>query len=272
MGSVQSDPIYLIDMPISVAAICRYPIKGLSPEPLERVALTSGESLPQDRRFAIARASTRFDPEQPKWLPKTDFFMLMRDEKLAQLRTRFYEQSGLLTIERDGQMLLRARITDNTERDLINAFFAGFLHDSPGGPPRVVEAPGHTFSDAKQKPNSTTYKYISLVNRASIGELEKVVRVSVDPIRFRANLYLKGAPAWAELGWVGSEMMVGGARLRIVSPITRCAATAVNPATAERDLDIPSILQREFRHNHMGVYAEVVVGGEVARDDLMVPL
>ena len=91
-------------MPISVAAICRYPIKGLSPEPLERVALTSGESLPQDRRFAIARASTRFDPEQPKWLPKTDFFMLMRDEKLAQLRTRFYEQSGLLTIERDGQM------------------------------------------------------------------------------------------------------------------------------------------------------------------------
>ncbi len=259
-------------MTVSVAAIYRYPVKGLSPEPLERVALAPGENLPQDRRFAIARAATQIDPLKPEWLPKTNFFMLMRDEKLAQLRTRFDERSGLLTIERDGRRLIRARITDVAGRVLIDAFFAEFLKDSPGGPPRVVEAPGHTFSDAKQKPNSTTYKYISLVNLASIRELEKVVQVPVDPIRFRANLYLKGAPAWGELDWVGSEIMVGSARLRVVSPITRCAATAVNPATAERDLNIPGILQQEFRHNHMGVYAEVVVGGEVARDDLLVPI
>lgn len=259
-------------MTISVSTIYRYPIKGLSPEPLERVTLAFGECLPHDRRFAIARAATRFDPAQPEWLPKTDFFMLMRDEKLAQLRTRFNEQNGLLTIERNGQMLLRARMTDVADRILINAFFAEFLKDSPGGPPKVVEAPGHTFSDAKQKPNSTTYKYISLVNLASIGELERVVQVAVDPIRFRANLYLKGLPAWEELGWVGSEIMAGKARLRVVSPITRCAATAVNPATAERDLSIPSILQREFGHNHMGVYAEVVGGGELNRDDPIAPL
>jgi hypothetical protein len=38
----------------------------------------------------------------------------------------------------------------------------------------------------------------------------------------------------------------------------------VNPATAERDLNIPAILQREFGHNCMGVYAEVIDGGEIA--------
>lgn len=254
-------------MPIRVAAIYRYPVKGLSPEPLERVTLTPGECVPHDRRFAIAKASTRFDPERPEWRPKTDFFMLMRDAALAQLRTRFDEPSGFFAIERDGETLLRARITDDAGRAQINAFFAEFLKDAPGNPPRIVEARGHTFSDAQQKPNSTTYQYVSLVNLASVAELEKAVRIPVDPIRFRANFYLSGLSAWNERDWVGSEIRAGNARLRVVSPITRCAATSVNPATAERDLNIPAILQKEFGHNCMGVYAEVVAGGEVAKND-----
>lgn len=257
-------------MSISIANIFRYPVKGLSPEPLERVTLTGGECLLHDRRFALARAGTVIDPQRPEWLHKSHFFMLMRDEKLAQLRTRFDEQSGLFTIERDGKILLRAKITDVAERERINAYFADFLADSPDGPPRIVEAPGHAFSDAKRRPDSTTYKYVSFINLASIGELEKVVRAAVDPIRFRANVYFRGAPAWAELGWGGSEIMAGSARLRVVSPITRCAATTVNPDTAERDLDIPVILQKEFGHTYMGVYAEVVKGGEIARSDPLV--
>ena len=91
-------------MPISVAALYRYPVKGLSPERLDRITLAPGEGLPQDRRFALARPETRFDPERPEWLPKTNFVMLMRDAKLARLRTRFDEQSGELTIERDLNM------------------------------------------------------------------------------------------------------------------------------------------------------------------------
>src|SRR2546430_7253865 len=88
-------------MPQTIAAIYRYPVKGLSPEPLGSVALTPGKCLPQDRRFAIALPSTRFDPERPEWLSKTHFVMLMRDEQLAELTTRFDAEADLLTIERD---------------------------------------------------------------------------------------------------------------------------------------------------------------------------
>jgi uncharacterized protein YcbX len=259
-------------MEIRVSAIYRYPVKGLSPEPVERAVLDPGENLPQDRRFALARASTVFDPAHPEWLPKTSFFMLMRDEKLARLRTRFDERSGDLAIACNGQALLRARITDATGRGLVNAFFAEFLKDASGGPPRLVEAPGHTFSDAKRKPAATTDKYISLVSLSSIGELEKAAQVSVDPLRFRANLYIAGAPAWAELDWIGSVITAGTARLRVIAATTRCAATAVNPATARRDLDIPAILQRDFGHNCMGVYAEVVGRGEIVKGDLIAPI
>jgi uncharacterized protein len=51
--------------------------------------------------------------------------------------------------------------------------------------------------------------------------------------------------------------------LRVISPITRCAATQVNPVTAERDLDIVAALG----HTNMGVYAEVVAGGKIAAHD-----
>ncbi len=132
---------------------------------------------------------------------------------------------------------------------------------------RIVEASGHAFADARKKPDATADKYVSLINLASVAALERRVAAPVDPLRFRANVYFDGAPAWSELGWIGREIARGGTRLRVVSAITRCAATEVNPATAERDLDIIGALQSGFGHNLMGVYAEVIEGGDIAIGD-----
>jgi len=251
----------------AVTAIYRYPVKGLSAEKIDRVTLLPGECLPHDRRFAIALGSTTFDPEHPEWLPKTHFVMLMRDEKLARLQTRFDVESGVLSIAEGGQVLLRATMSDPQGRGLVAEFLTNFLGDAVDGPLRVVSASGHAFADARRRPNATTDKYVSLINRASIEALEAAIGVPVDPIRFRANTYFGGASAWCEQHWVDSEINLGAARLRVISPITRCAATQVNPVTAERDLDIVAALGRAFGHTNMGVYAEVVAGGEVAVGD-----
>ena len=90
---------------------------------------------------------------------------------------------------------------------------------------------------------------------------------AIDPLRFRANVYFDGEAAWCEHDWIGAEIALGAARLRVVSPITRCAATQVNPATAARDLDVPKALDRNFGHINMGIYAEVISAGEVALGD-----
>jgi uncharacterized protein YcbX len=256
-------------MAATVAAIYRYPVKGLSAERMDRVALIPGECLPHDRRFAIALGSTPFDPQRPEWLSKINFIMLMRDEKLAQLRTRFDAESGALTITENGRELLRERMTETEGCRLVAEFFADFLGPGVNGPLRVVEAAGHAFADARRKPNATTDKYVSLINRASIAALETAMGVPVDPMRFRANVYFDGASAWSEHDWIGSEITLGAARLRVISPITRCAATQVNPVTAKRDLDIVAALGRAFGDINMGVYAEVVAGGKVALGDAL---
>jgi uncharacterized protein len=238
-------------MDAAVNAIYRYPVKGLSAEAL-------------DRGFAIALGTTQFDSARPEWLSKTHFIMLMRDEALARLHTHFAPESSVLTIERDGEVLLEARLSEPDGQRRIAAFFDEFMGAKVAGPLRIVEAPGHAFADSRPKPNASTDKYISLINRNSIRDLEAKIGAEVDPIRFRANVYFDGPPAWAEHEWLEREITVGGARLRVIATITRCAATEVNPVTAERDLDIVGGLRRHFGHNLMGIYAEVLDAGDIA--------
>jgi MOSC domain-containing protein len=259
-------------MAITVTAIYRYPVKGLSAEPLRRVALSAGRCLPYDRRFAIALASTAFDPQHPEWLSKRHFVMLMRDEKLARLKTSFDPASGELRIEEGGRVAVQGRLDEPEGGRRICDFLGDFLGPSVERPLRVVAAPGHAFADSRKKPGATADQYVSLINRASIAALAAAVGAPVDPIRFRANIYFDGVPAWDELGWLDRVILLGTARLRVIAAITRCAATEVNPATAVRDLDIPGALQRHFGHNLMGVYAEVVEGGDIATGDRLTPV
>ena len=72
-----------------IKAIYRYPVKGLSPESLPSVALASGGTLPVDRAYAIENGPSGFDPAAPAYFPKIRFLMLMRNERLARLKTRF---------------------------------------------------------------------------------------------------------------------------------------------------------------------------------------
>lgn len=259
-------------MPRSITSIYRYPVKGLSAEALDSIQLTTGEQLPNDRRFALARATTVFDPEKPEWQPKTNFFMLRKEEKLAQLHTRFDEMSGRFTIERQEEFLLSACIIEPQGRASIESFFAEFLSDQPGGPPHIVEASGHTFTDSKPDPITGKYKYLSLINLESIRDFERAISAPVDPIRFRGNIYFDGADAWDEFQWIDAELSIGDARLKVIRPIVRCPATEVNPVTAQRDLAVPHLLKEHFSHVFMGVYAEVVQSGLIKVNDLVLPV
>lgn len=256
-------------MPATIARIQRFPVKGLSPEPLDRVAVKPGAMLPFDRAFALALGSTPFDPEHPQWMPKTNFLMLMRDEKLAALETRFDDATLTLTVSRGGRQVARGRLDDAMGRAVIEQFFAAYMGEAARGQPKLVAAPGHNFSDVNAK-------VLSIINLASVKDLERVTGQPVDPLRFRGNLHVEGLPAWAEFGWIGREFRIGppGAtqvRLGVMKRIQRCAATAVNPTTAQRDINVVQSLVRGFGHPDMGIYAHVLTEGAIATGDPLTP-
>jgi len=247
-------------MTVTIARICRYPVKGLSADTLDSTSLEPGKPIPEDRRFALAQAGTRFDPMNPVWLPKTKFLVLMRDEKLAKLETRYDAKTGALEVLRDGKRVARGIITTPIGRAVIEDFFAAFMRGEILGKPKLVSAPGHMFSDVRDQ-------VLSIVNMASVHDLERIVGADVHPLRFRANLYLEGLAPWEEFDWLDKEIAIGDTRLIVTKRIQRCAATDVNPKTAERDLNIPKALMRGYGHADLGIYARVVTGGPIATGD-----
>jgi len=247
-------------MPLEITQLCRYPVKGLNAESLTSVAVSAGEGLPDDRRFALAHGASGFDISAPAWMPKHNFLMLAKNERLARLRARYDGATGMLAIERDGKQVVRADIGAPTGRMLVEQFFAAYMAGETRGNPKLVEARGHMFSD-------TARKVVSIIGLGSIADIERVARAPVDPIRFRANLYFSGGRPWEEFDWIDRELKVGTTRLKVLKRIDRCAATTVNPATATRDMNIPRLLQDGFRHVDCGVYAEVLADGAMAVGD-----
>jgi uncharacterized protein len=246
--------------PARIAGIYRYPVKGLTPEPLGRAELKPGQTLLADRRYAIENGPSGFNSAAPKWLPKPHFLMLMRDEWLAGLRTKFDDASNVLSISHNGRIAIQGDLGTAEGRQAIESFFATAFAGQIKGPPKVLESPGHSFSDVARK-------VVSIINLASVRAIENMVGAPVHPLRFRANLYVEGWPAWHEFDLLDRTLSIGDVRLRIVKRIVRCAAVNVDPDTAERDLAIPPALQRRLGHADCGIYAEVVAGGTVSAGD-----
>jgi len=245
----------------TLAAIYRYPVKGLGPDRLDTAELLPGRTIVGDRLYAIENGPSGFDPAHPAYLPKNRFLMLMRNERLAELQTAFDEATHTLAIKAERREAVRGDLRTAEGRAAIERFFAAFCADELRGPPKVLNAPGHSFSDVARK-------VVSVINLASLAELETSLGVLVHPLRFRANLYVEGWSAWSELDLVGSEIAIGRAvRLKIVKRIQRCAATNVNPDTGIRDLAIPQALMQNLGHTDCGVYGEVVAGGTISPGD-----
>lgn len=245
---------------IRVASIYRYPVKGLSPERLSSADLRAGEVIEGDRLYAIENGPSGFDPEAPQWMPKIKFLCLMRNARLAALKARYDDETAVLTIERDGELLATGDLRKPDGRRAIENFFETYMISEKRGAFRVLKAPGHSFSDLAKK-------VVSIINLDTVEDFASALGQTVHPLRFRANLYLAGLSAWSEFDLMGKTLAIGKARLRIIKRTERCAATEVNPETALRDIDIPEKLWRRRGDVDFGVYAEVTAAGKITEGD-----
>jgi uncharacterized protein len=254
-------------MMATIASLYRYPVKGLSPEPLESATLTAGGHFPGDRMFAVENGPSGFDPRAAEHMPKIKFLMLMRNERLARLKTRHDDTNGVLSISQGGHIVAAGDVRKVAGRQALEAFFAAYFAEELRGAPKVLTAPpDFRFMDSRNG-------FLSIIDLASVAAIARSAgRQSIDPLRFRANVYVDGLGAWGEFDLVGKQVKLGGATLEIIKRIDRCAATDVDPSTGIRDLRMVALLEQYFGHNDCGVYARIVSGGDIKKGDPLVAL
>ncbi len=241
--------------------IYRYPVKGLSAEALEEIHVDAHDCLPWDRAFALAQGDAPFDPQNPAWLQKSHFMCLMKNHRIAALHSAFDPKTGVLVIS-GPEDSVAADVLTSEGRARIGAWLWAFLGEEARGVPIFHHVPGHSFCDQRQK-------MVSLINLASLADYEARQGEPRHLMRFRANIYFSGAPAWSEFDWIDGHIQVGGTRLRVMKRIIRCAATEVNPETAERDASPVHELRTLYDHTDLGILAEVIDGGRICVGDGM---
>jgi uncharacterized protein YcbX len=247
-------------MTAAIAALFRHPIKGFTPEKLRRAQLAAGEAFPGDRLYALEDGPCGFDAAHPAFIPKQRFAVLAKIAEVARAKTRFDDQAGVLHAEAEGRAPFAGRLDEPEGQAAFARWVAELLGDAAQGPLRLIDGAGHRFLDHPQG-------HVSIINLASVRDLEQRLGLSLDPLRFRANLYVEGWPAWAENDWPGRRFMLGEAEAEVFKPIVRCAATGVDPTSAIRDLDLPAELFRLYGHPNCGIYVHVTRGGLVREGD-----
>jgi len=247
-------------MTASIAALFRHPIKGFTPEKVKLAELVAGKPVPGDRLYAVEDGPSGFDPAAPAWISKQRFAVLAKIAEVARARTRFDEATATLHATADGAQPFAGQLDRPDGRAAFEAWLTRLLGEAASGPLRVVDAPGHRFLDHP-------LGHVSIINLASVRDLGQRLGRELDPLRFRANVYVDGWPAWAENDWEGRPVRLGEVEAEVFKPIVRCAAPGVDPETAVRDLDIPAELHRLYGHLLCGVYVHVRRGGVVREGD-----
>ena len=247
-------------MTATIAALFRHPIKGFSPEKVKLAHLDAGKAFPGDRLYALEDGPCGFDPAAPGFIPKQRFAVLAKIAEVAKARTRLDDATGQFHASAEGMAPYVGQLTDEADRQAFANWVTALLGGAADGPLRLIDGVGHRFLDHP-------LGHVSIINLASVHDLEQRLGRPLDPLRFRANLYVEGWPAWAENDWAGRLLRLGEVETTVFKPIVRCAAPGVDPTTAIRDLDIPAELFKFYGHPNCGIYVQVTRGGVVREGD-----
>ena len=243
----------------SLAHIFRHPVKSLGMDALDTVDLAKGKAMPFDRRWAIAHGDA---DSLNGWAHPRNFVNQAFVPRLAQIEARFSQRNHLMQVSHPDLPDLVFRPGSAEGDDALAEWLDPLVEGTARrGPFLVYDLRGEgAFTDDADA-------HLSIASESSRRALSERAGTDLQHIRFRMNLWIDGFPPYAELEWIGQEIEIGEARLRITERDKRCAATTASPTTGQCDVEVPKLLHSEFGHMDFGVYAQVIRSGPVRLGD-----
>jgi len=239
-----------------VAALWRYPIKGHGREEIERVDLREGQTLPWDRRWAVAHELAEID--NSAWAPCSNFSRGAKNGALMAITATVNEHANTVTLAHPDL----APLTFDPDYDVQKflEWVRPLMPQNRAQSAKVIRVENRGMTD-------TDYPSISLLNLASNDVMTEVMGQEISALRWRANIHVSGLSPWVEFDWVGKTLRIGTAELTVQEPTRRCMATTANPNTGQRDADTLGALSDRFGHQNFGVYAVVTKSGALTLGD-----
>ncbi|WP_170397652.1 MOSC domain-containing protein [Ruegeria arenilitoris] len=240
-------------MTAEVTQLWRHPIKSHGREAVETVNVTPGQTMPGDRVWAVAHEASKADGS--KWVPCANF---SRGAKAPQLMAISTQSNGdTLTLSHPDRPDLT--FAPDSEQQAFLDWVRPLMPANRAASARIIRVPGRGMTDSD-------FPSISLCNLASHRAVGQKLGQDLSVRRWRGNIWFDGLPLWEEFDWLGREVQIGEAVLRVRERITRCLATTANPDTGLRDTDTLGALET-WGHQDFGVYAEVLEGGAISVGD-----
>ena len=250
---------------VSVVALYRYPVKGLTPEPCDELTVLDSGAVAGDRVLALLPADDDGEPDRGTWWNPKRFIALKTTPELTRLEVRFDADAATLRATLDGELLVEAGL-DHEGRERIGAALTEFVRGLDRSPLRghPEREPLRLVGDpARPAYADHVSRHISVIGRSSLEALAQAMGSEIDERRFRGNVMVEGTAPWEEFGWAGRRLRIGAMEFEVQQPIVRCVVTHANPDSGERDLDVMNTLTQVFGHEQplMGVLAVPAAGG-----------
>lgn len=240
-----------------VTRLWRHPIKAHGREALDSTTLIPGQCMSGDRVWAVAHEASRATGAE--WARCGNFTRAAVAPQLMAISAR--SEGGKLVLTHP----LRSELTFDPETEEA-AFLDWVKPLMPQGramPVRLVRVPGVGLTDS-------SWPSVTLCNMASHRAVGQRLGRELSIHRWRGNIWFDGLPVWEEFDWIGREVRIGEAVLKIRERTERCKATTANPDTGQRDADTLGALET-WGHQDFSVRAEVIRGGTIRVGDTLEP-
>lgn len=244
---------------LRLSALYRFPLKSALGERLQQANLDALGLMGDRRWMVVDRDSGRFLTQ--RLLPQMTQ-LKARWQGEAQLLLSAPGLPDLLVAVPEGDAPLRG-VT--VWRDSLRVPDAGepaadWLSQLLDRPCRLVQVPAQrarqvdtAYAEPGDKVAFADGFPLLLIGQASLDDLSGRVGRPLEMLRFRPNLVVEGAEAYAEDGW--KRIRIGGLEFSLVKGCSRCIMTTLDPLTGERSADRePLATLKTYRERDGEVY------------------
>ena len=263
-----------------MVGLWRYPVKSMMGEELNAAEITD-RGFVGDRQFAVVDAATGMvaGAKNPrKWGNFFDFRAAYVEppEKGSKLpAVRLTLPDGIVVTNE--QPDLAEVLSTALGREVA---FAEAQHDGESSGAQAeeywpdMEGLEHRDTVTEWELPAGTFFDLALVHLLTTATIERLRALypegRFEVRRFRPNVVVATAPdqeGFVENDWIGQTLEIGDeVRLRITGPCPRCVMTTLPQGDLPKDAGILRTAAQNNQAN-VGVYAAVVTGGTVRRDD-----